>query len=547
MQNAHLARQFEELADYLELSGESIFKIRAYKKAAEAIADLPIPIELAAQNGVLEEIEGMGYATISKTKEFLKSGKISLLEKIKVQYPAGLLEVLRVPGLGPKKVQLLWKEKDIDSLEKFDTALTNGDLVGVAGFGAKTLENLKNSLRRLKEMGARIPITDASGIARRLKAALPDYELHDAGSLRRGCDTLGNLNFVAKTTDAEALFDAFAQTGLISEIVSRDADKIIGRIPPGIEVEIVAASPEKFGSVLFFQTGSREFVEGIDIGEFPDEESVFEKNGWPYIAPELREKAGVWNGNLPQLLEIADIKGDIHSHSTWSDGSASIEEMVQAAIERGYEYLAITDHSKLMAMANGLNAERLREQALEIAEVQSRYPDFKIFRGVECDILRDGTMDLDDEILSELDFVIGSVHTAFNLPLEEQTMRVLRAIDNPHVDMIAHPTGRVLGVRPPYDINVFALIDACAKNGTWLEINSSERLDLRDEYVFAAREKGVPIVINTDAHSISMLGNIGYGVKTARRGWCEKKNVINTLTATELQTLLGNEKRDRKL
>jgi len=547
MENAHLARQFEELADYMELSGENVFKVRAYKTAAEAIADLPIPIELAAQNGVLEEIEGLGYATISKTKEFLKSGKISLLEKMKAQYPAGLLEVLRVPGLGPKKVQLLWKEKGIDSLEKFDTALSNGDLVGVSGFGAKTLANLATSLRRLKEMGARIPITDASGIARRLRVALPDYELHDAGSLRRGCDTLGNLNFVAKTTETEALFDAFAETGLISEIVSRDANKIIGRIPPGIEVEIVAAPPEKFGSTLFFQTGSREFVEGINVGEFAEESSVFEAQNIAYIAPELREKHEVWNSKLPELLEVSDIKGDIHSHSTWSDGNASIEEMVQAAIERGYEYLAITDHSKLMAMANGLNAERLREQAIEIADVQSRYPDFKIFRGIECDILRDGKMDLDDEILSELDFVIGSVHTAFNLPLEEQTHRVLRAIENPNVDMIAHPTGRVLGVRPPYDIDVFALIDACAKNGTWLEINSSERLDLRDEYVFAAREKGVPIVINTDAHSISMLGNMGFGVKTARRGWCGKQNVINALSAKELTALLGNEKGNRTL
>jgi DNA polymerase (family 10) len=541
MQNVALARAFEELADYLELAGENQFKTRAYRHAAEAIADFPDDIEDAAEDGRLDEIEGLGPATIAKTREFLATGTIRLLEFNRAKYPRGLLDVLRVPGLGPKKVALLYKERGIDSIEKFSAALENGGLNGVSGFGPKTIENLKISLKRLAQLTERLPLTEAVRLAQRLKGALlekrPGLEIHDAGSLRRGCDTLGNLNFVIESADAGVLDDFLALPHVV-ETLNRGETSARAKIHPGLEVEIVLANPENFGSKLFFHTGSKAHVENHEVPDFADEEAVYAHFDAAYIPPELRENQGEWKaaqtGKLPNLLIESDIKGDIHTHSTWSDGGATIEQMAQAMIARGYEYFAVTDHSKALAMANGLNAERLREQALEIAEVQAKYPQIKIFRGIECDIMRDGSMDLDDEILAELDVVIGSVHSAFNLDEKTQTERIINALANPLVHFIGHPTGRVLGVRAPYDVDIDELVEAAAYYGKALEINASERLDLKDEHAFLAREKGVPLVIDTDAHSQKMLTNLHFGVTTARRAWCEKGDVLNAKSLKDL-------------
>ncbi len=549
MQNAALALVFEEIADYLELAGENPFKIRAYRVAAEAILDFPAPIEGAAENGTLDQIEGLGFATISKSREFLATGRVKVLEKLKSEYPAGLLDVLRVPSLGPKKVSLLWKEKGVDSLPKFAELLENDGLKGVAGFGAKTIENLKTNLRRLSELTSRMPITQATPLAQKildqLREKLPDTHIEIAGSLRRGCDTVGNLNFVAKSDDAAPVLTAFEDLGIVMEITAREENRIVGRAAPGIEVEISVAPPSHFGNFLFLRTGSQSHLDNREIsGAFAAEESLFESLKSQFIPPELREGKGEWEAarakKLPDLLTQNQIRGDIHTHSTWSDGVGSIRQMALLARARGYEYYAITDHSKALAMANGLNAQRLREQAKEIAEIQADFPDLKILRGIECDIMRDGSMDLDDEILSELDIVVGSVHSGFNLPLDEQTARIVKAIENPHVDMIGHPTGRILGVRAPYDVDVFALIEAAKINGKALEINASERLDLRDEYAFAAREAGVLLCINTDAHSPKMLENLGYGVQTARRAWCEAKDVLNSKPLNELLKWLAH-------
>ncbi len=548
MQNVAVAQMFEEIADYLELAGENSFKIRAYRVAAEAILDFPAPIESAAEAGKLDEIEGLGFATIAKTLEFLATGRVKVLEKLKSEFPAGLLEVLRVPGLGPKKVALLYKEKGVDSLPKFAEVLENDGLNGVAGFGAKTIANLKTNLRRLSELSSRMPITSAAPLAQKIVAEmrekLPDVTVEIAGSLRRGCDTIGNLNFVAKAEDAAPVLAAFESLGIVSEITAREPNRVAGRAAPGIEVEIIVAPPQSFGSTLFFRTGSANHIAemtpaySVIGGEYSDESLFYKALGMDWIAPELRENRGeieaAQSGNLPELLTQNQIRGDLHTHSTWSDGIASIRQMCELARARGYEYYAITDHSKALAMANGLNAERLKKQADEIAEIQADFPDLKILRGIECDILRDGSMDLDDETLSALDIVIGSVHSAFNLPLEEQTARMVRAIENPHVDVIGHPTGRILGVRAPYDVDVFALIAAAKAHGKALEINASERLDLRDDYAFAAREAGVLLCIDTDAHSPKMLDNLGYGVQVARRAWCEAKDLLNTKPLAEL-------------
>ena len=546
MQNVALANAFEEIADYLELGGDNPFKIRAYRRAAEAVADYPGAIEDATDEE-LENLEGLGAATVAKTREWGATGQIRLLEHLRRENPPGLLEVLRVPGLGPKKVKLLYAEKNIDSLEKFATALDNGDLKGVSGFGPKTIENLKISLRRMAELSARMPLTRAAVLADRIERAfaeaMPEIELQIAGSLRRGCETIGNLNFVARSDDFAAVLDAFAALPIVGEVSERGDNHLKARTLTGMEVELIVAAPDEFGTVLWQQTGSYAHTQAVEInGEFADENALYASAKTDFIAPELRENRGEWDaaraGKMPDLVETKDIRGDLHTHSTWSDGAASIAQMAAAMTERGYEYFAVTDHSKALAMANGLNAARLREQAKEIEAARAQFPDLLILRGVECDILRDGSMDLDDEILSELDWVVGSVHSAFNLPIEEQTARMVKAIENPHVDMIGHPTGRVLGVRAPYDVDVAALIAAAHKSGTILEINASERLDLKDEHAFAAREAGVKLCIDTDAHSPKMLGNLEFGITVARRAWCEKSDIFNCQSATQLKEWL---------
>ncbi len=552
MQNAALARAFDQIAAFLELDGDSIFKIRAYKTAAEAIADFPAPIEDAD----LSAIEGLGTATIAKSREWFKSGKIRVLEELKKKYPSGLLEILRVPGVGPKKVQLLWKERGIDSLEKFSTALENGELNGLAGFGPKTIDNLKTALRRVSELSSGLPLPEATHLATKIIAALqekqPSVEVHIAGDVRRGCDMVSHLTFVANSNDT-AILDDFAALSLFETVVPRN-NLVLTRTHNGIQCQLFVAKPEAFGSTLFSTTGARAHTDILldalpkalgksgwvtpGLGAFATERELYAHFNSDYIPPELREGRDEIElaraHKLPNLIEIRDIKGDLHTHSTWSDGAATIRQMAAAMSERGYAYFAVCDHSKALAMTGGLDAFRVREQAHEIAEVQADFPNLKIFRGIECDILRDGSMDLDDEVLSELDFVVGSVHSAFNLPLREQTDRIIKAIQNPHVDLIGHPTGRVLGVRPPYDVNVAALIEAAKSSGCALEINASERLDLKDEYARAAREAGVMLGINTDAHSPKMLFNISFGVATARRAGCEAKDILNTRSLDEL-------------
>jgi len=567
MQNAALARQFDQIAAYLELDGDSVWKVRAYREAAAAIADFPAPIEDADLNS----IEGLGPATMAKSREWFKSGKIRVLEELKRKYPSGLLEMLRVPGIGPKKVQLLWAEKGIDSLEKFSTALEGGELVGLAGFGPKTLDNLAIALRRVSELSSRTPLPEAIALATKIIGALnekhPQTEVVLAGSARRGCDTVGNLNFVAKSkeepllADFEAILNGFAALPQFEVPILRETDRVVMRTFDGLDCELIVAPPERFGSQLFYSTGSKAHIE-TPFKDYPQvifppkwewtrpspstkcatERELYAHLGAAYIPPELREGKDEWTlakeNRLPNLLQVGDIRGDLHTHSTWSDGAATIRQMAEAMSARGYAYFAVCDHSKALAMTNGLDAFRVREQAHEIAEVQADFPHLKIFRGIECDILRDGTMDLDDEVLSELDFVVGSVHSAFNLPLQEQTDRIIRAIHNPHVDLIGHPTGRVLGVRPPYDVDVPALIDAAKSSGCTLEINASERLDLKDEHARLAREAGVLLCINTDAHGPRMLPNIALGVATARRAGCEARDVLNTRPLDELLVFL---------
>jgi len=562
MQNAAVAAVFDEIADLMELAGENSFKVRAYRRAAEAVAGHDAPIEDVAEAGELRSIEGLGEATSEKVREFLATGTVRYLERLRDEYPAALLELMRVPGLGPKRVAQLHRERNIDSIEALVQALDNDALKGLSGFGPKTVENIRRGLARVAEMTTRLPIGEALAVADTVAALLRSTpatgRVEIAGSLRRGCDTVGNLDFAVETEDAPAVVASFTSSPIVLKVVEQSESGATVCIRPGIEARMRCAAPASFGAVFFHLTGSAAHVEavreraakqnltietnGISQGgkliAASDEAAVYAALGVPFIEPELREASGEWaaaaRNELPELIKTSDIRGDLHTHSTWSDGVATIRQMAEAMRARGYSYFAVTDHSKALAMANGLNADRLRQQAKEIAEVQAEYSDLKILRGIECDIMRDGTLDLDDDILHELDFVVASVHSGFSMDEASQTARMIRAISHPAVDLIAHPTGRVLGSRPSYDVNVSALIEAARDTKTALEINSSQRLDLSDKNARAAREAGVLLCIDSDAHSPRMLPNVELGVLSARRAWCRAGDVLNTKTPEEL-------------
>lgn len=566
MQNAQIAQVFEDIADYLEVAGENSFKIRAYRKAAEAVVNCNEAIEALAESNRLQELEGLGQATADKIREYLATGKVRYLERLKEEYPAGLLQLLRIPNFGPKKVQQVYRERGISSIEDLTLALDDGRLNDLAGFKGKTIENIRRGIERLAMVSERMPRARALALGENLREALlaiPGVEQVElAGSLRRGCDTMGDINLVAASATPDTLRAAFAGLPQVIEVKEQTEYAVIVRLYTGIQACLMCSTPEAFGAAWFLATGSRDHVataaaraQELGLELRPDglwrgdervggacETEVYDALGIAFVPPELRENDGEWEaartGTLPQLLELADIKGDLHTHSTWSDGVHTIRQMAEAARERGYQYFAVTDHSKALAMANGLNAERLRQQALEIAEVQADFPDVTILRGVECDIMRDGSLDLDDDILHELDIVVASVHSAFNLDEATQTARMTRAITHPAVDIVAHPTGRVLGERAGYDVDVAALIEAAQKAGTALEINASERLDLCDTHAHAAREAGVPLVIDSDAHSGRMLPNVAYGVSTARRAWCRAGDILNAMDAAALKAWL---------
>ena len=554
MQNAIVAKLFDDIADYLEVAGENSFKIRAYRKAAEAVAGYERPIEAVTEGGELEKIEGLGQATAQKVREFLATGQIRYLERLREEYPEGLIELLSVPNLGPKKVQLLYRERGISNIDQLKDAIARGELAGLAGFGPKTIGNIQQGLARLAEMSRELPLAVATNTAANLMEALGAQgsvqRVEVAGAVRRGCDTVGSIDIVVATSEPDIVQAAFIASPFLLALEGQSETLLEAKVRPGVTARLHCTSAADFGLTLFLATGNAAHLaeaerlaaeQGIALqlgAGYGDEEQIFAALGASFIEPELREGGAEWEmartGTLPDLLELRDLRGDLHSHSTWSDGALSIRQMAEAAQARGYSYLAVTDHSKALAMANGLDAKRLREQALEIAEVQAGFPDLKILRGVECDIMRDGSLDLDDEILHELDIVVASVHSGFTLDEAAQTERMIRALRHPAVDVVAHPTGRVLGIRPGYDVNIAALIEAAREAGTALEINASERLDLSDKNAALARAAGVLLSIDSDAHSARMLPNVGYGVSTARRAWCRKSDILNTKSTEEL-------------
>ncbi len=558
MENADVARIFYEIADLLDLQGVA-FKPIAYRKAASSIEQLEEPIQKVAEEGKLREIPGVGESIVKKIEEILKTGKLEYLEKLRSEVPSGLIELVSVPEVGPKTAMTLYKELGITTVEQLKEALADHKLKDLKGFGEKTEQRITEGIRILESKGGRMLLGEAYPVAEAYVDYMKDSGLKlvsVAGSLRRGKETIGDIDLLVGSDDAESAMKIFTSYPLVAAVVMKGPTKSSVRLKDGLQVDVRVLATKSWGAALQYFTGSKEHnvairsigvKKGLRLSEYgvferdsgkliagATEEEVYRVFGLPVMPPEIRENSGeleaAAEGKLPDLIELKDLKGDLHVHTNWSDGSSTIKEVVNTAIARGYEYICISDHSQGLKIANGMTPERIRKQldAVRKAEADSG-GKLRLFTGSEVDIKPDGTLDYPRSVLAELDVVVGSVHSRFRMTKKEMTDRIVSAIQSGSMDILGHPTGRVIGKRDPYEIDFDRLFEAAKSSGVALEVNSlPDRLDLRDVHCRLAKENGVKLAIDTDSHNVSHMDNIRFGVITARRGWVEAKDVINT-------------------
>lgn len=571
MNNSQVARFLERIGKLLEIAGANNFKVRAFERAAEAVEALAEPIATIAERGELTRIEGIGKSIAEDIAQLLERGTCSAWEELTQTLPASLLDLLELQGIGPKKVAVLHSELGVTDLESLRAVANEGRIPTLKGFSKKTEEKILAELDRLASMAGRTPLGQAMPLAEALRQHLLTVEGVEqvvvAGSMRRWAETVGDLDFVALVRGPSMpAMDALVAWEETDEVLAHGPSKTSVRLKSGIQADLRVFEPELFGSAVHHFTGSKfhhielrlraqklglkisEYgVHRVDSGELvagSTEAEVYRSLNLPWIPPELREGRGevaaAEAGTLPDLIEVEHIRGDLHMHTEWSDGAASIEDMARAALDRGYEYICITDHSRAVTVANGLTPERILAQIQAVREVDAKVDGIRVFAGCECDILKDGTLDLPDDILDQLDWVVGSVHSAMSLPRDEMTARVVRAIESGRIDAVGHPTGRMLGHRPGYELDLDVIIEAARKHGVALEVNASpNRLDLNDLLVRRARDAGVRIVISSDAHSPNGLSVLPFGVHTARRGWVERSDVLNALPLAEFEAWLA--------
>jgi DNA polymerase (family X) len=571
MKNTAIAKVFQDIADLLELKGENVFKIRAYQKAARAIEHHPREVKIMIEEGEeLRDIPGVGEAIAKKTTELVTTGKLGYYENLKAEFPEGITNLLAIPGIGPKTANRLSRDLGVSSVDALEEAIKSGRVAKLFRLGDRTADNMLQQIQALRRKDQRTPIGEALFIAeeilRDLRSLPGVRNLTAAGSLRRFRETVGDIDLMGTADKPSELVDAFVSLPQVGQVLAQGPTKASAIVSGGLQVDLRMVEHDSFGSLLQYFTGSKQHNislrergqrQGLKLSEygitvvatdklekFALEDEFYHRLGLQYIPPELREAQGeverAEQGALPALVELGDIKGDLHMHSNWSDGHNSIEEMAVEARALGYQYIAITDHSVGRGIAHGLDANRLREQRDEIRRANERLSGIRVFSGVEVDIKSDGSLDLPHEVLSELDLVIAAVHSAMNQTEQKMTDRVLRAIEDPDVDIIAHPTCRLLGEREPVAIDLEAIIQAAAKNNKILEINAMpDRLDLKDIHAFLARDSGVKLAIETDAHRTSHLGFMRFGIGIARRAWCEPKHILNTLALEELLAFLG--------
>jgi len=570
MKNTDIAAVFENIADLLELKGENKFKIRAYARAAEVIRHLPEEMELMHEEGRdFKDVAGIGDAIAAKSMELITTGRLRFYEELKAQFPDGIINLMDIPGIGPKTAYRVATELGGGTVDQLEAATRDGRLAALERMGEKTAANILHSIEVFRRKDRRIPLGEALPVVEEVISALKNVpgvrNLTAAGSLRRFKETVGDIDLMGTADDAEPVIRAFATLPQVREVLSQGPTKASVILLKGLQADLRIVEHRDFGSLLQHFTGSKEHnvalrtrsqkqglslseygITNVNTGEaerFSDEESFYSYLGLQYIPPELREDMGeialAERNALPALVEVGDIKGDFHAHTSGSDGIDTIEAMAGAAEALGYEYLAITDHSSGRNIGTGKKLERVQNQTAEINRLNRSSNGVNLLNGVEVDIRADGSLDLPDEVLAGLDIVIASVHSSFLQSREVMTRRIIGAIDNPNVDIIAHPTCRKIGEREPVDVDLEAVFNAALRCGKALEINAiPDRLDLKDLHAYRARELGVMLVIGTDAHAVSHLGFMKFGIGLARRAWCQPKDILNNRPLKEVLAYL---------
>jgi len=585
MENLDVTRTLTELADLLEIQGASPFRIRAYRNAVNTVNNLSRPLkDMVAAGEDLTELPGVGKSVAKYIGEFLDTGSISRLDEVAAEFPRSLVQLMRLDGVGPKKAKRLFEELNVRTVDDLAEAIENGRVQKMDGFGVKSADKIVRAIEDHRKHTGRFQIHETerliSGVLEHVKAAPGVGRVEVAGSLRRRKETIGDVDILAELEgDGTPVVDHFVSFSGAQRVTGAGSTKGSIVLHSGLQVDLRVIPSRSFGAALQYFSGSKEHNvavrtravrQGLRVNEWgvfrvPEgeendepplgkedgerlagdtEQGVYEVLGMSWVPPELRENRGevesATGGELPTLVTLQDIRGDLQMHSTWSDGKASVEEMARACLERGYAYFALTDHSQVMAMVQGLTPERAREQWSEIEEVQERVPGIRILKSVEVDILKDGSLDMPDDVLEQLDVVVISVHSFMDQDRKTMTERVLRAMQHPSADILAHPTGRRINRREPFELDVEAVLEAAAELSLAVELNANpNRLDLRDVHVHRAKELEVPVVISTDAHSPKGLADMRFGVDQARRGWLEAGDVLNTRSLEEMMGWLG--------
>lgn len=566
--NDEIAKLFNRLADLLEIENANPFRIRAYRNAAQTISNYPRNIaDLVEEKSDLTELPYIGGDLAEKIKIIVKTGKFPALLDVEKRIPSVLSQLMDIEGLGPKRVQVLYKKLNIQSIAELKNAIASGKLCTLKGFGKKLEQKIKEGMEHVKEYQLRYKLIDAMAIAEPLVGYLKKITgvkyVEVSGSYRRRRETVGDLDIIVIAKKNAEVIKRFVKYDEVSEIISQGTTRSTIRLRRGIQVDLRVMPAVSYGSALLYFTGSKShnialrtmaLKQKLKINEYglfrnnkriagKNEAEIYKAIGLPYIEPELRENRGeieiALKNKLPKLITLADICGDLHCHTNATDGTANLETMVKAAVKKGYEYIAITDHSKHLTVAKGLDEKKLLTQIKAIDKLNAKLNNIVILKSIELDILEDGTLDLSNNILKELDLRVCSIHSQFHLSQKKQTDRIIRAMDNPYFNILAHPTGRLIGKREPYNINMEKVMLAAKERNCFLEVNSQpERLDLNDIYCKMAKEMGLKLVISTDAHSVTNFDYMQFGIYQARRGWLEASDIVNSRSLSELRRLL---------
>jgi DNA polymerase (family 10) len=567
MKNRLLSELFEQMADVMEILGEDRFRINSYRKVARIISEMSADIDTLLANGRLAKTPGIGKSSLAKIEEFVKSGAITAHHQLLEKIPPTLLELLNIPGMGPKGVKAVYQQLNVKSIAELTDAIESGSVAELPGFGDKKAAVILKGIEFLRKSTGRIRLDQAAEAAQLVSeflATLPGIEkIRTAGSLRRRAETIGDVDILVAAAEGKKIIQAFTNAPFVQQIIAAGPTKgsaIIQTETCAVHVDVRVVPHESFGAAAQYFTGSKQHNVRLreiavrkkwklnEYGLFKEdkmlagavEEEIYKKLGFDYIHPVLREDRGEVEAakthSLPELIDLKHIKGDFHVHTTASDGDSEIHELVRAAVQAGYKYICITDHSHSSAIANGLSSKQLQQQIKQIRKLNEKLKGITVFAGSEVDILADGSLDFDDKLLAQLDFVLASIHSGMTSPREKVTARTLKAMDNPNVTCIAHPTGRLIGQRQAMDIDIEAVIKHAAETATALEVNANPyRLDLKDTHCKMAVEAGVKLAIGTDAHNIDGLGLMPFGVATAARGWATRPDILNTLSPTQIK------------